>query len=241
MKKACLSGFLAAAAILAGVTTLPNEGRGASSPCGDAPAKLCTVEEQAAQRTAYVAELADPRESGRFLARFDAHWETNRDPAIWEQGPEDASLDEALAWARERAAVVYVTLGDEAPYSAGAQHNRAFRRWPESGIIVRPRPAGSPYDGSKQIVGWPLRSVVIADDPARVADQLRERLAADSPLTNIVISVLKADEMQVECELQARGAGAAFIEADRLLTAAIARIDPSATVLKTGVRYSRGE
>ena len=121
--------------------------------------------------TAYVAEMFDPVDSGRLTARFTVHWADNAGRS-WAQGPEGVSVREAIEWGRRHADVVYVRLGEEeVPFSAGVSQPPGgdFPGWPAEGIEVRPRPFGSPRDGSLQTVAWLLRSVVeigLRDDAA---------------------------------------------------------------------------
>jgi len=64
------------------------------------------------------------------------HWEGERDgqPVFLEQGPDGASLDEAIAWGRERAPRVLVRVGGSRHFSAGAQDppDGELPRWPPS-------------------------------------------------------------------------------------------------------------
>ena len=69
--------------------------------------------------------------SGRFSVL------TTEDDGAPEPGPQAVLIDDALAWARERAAMVVVRVGAERmSYSAGREQppGRALPRWPEAGL-----------------------------------------------------------------------------------------------------------
>jgi hypothetical protein len=58
-------------------------------------------------------------------------------------GPVDVSVDEAVAWARERAQVVIVRT-EEARYSAGEVAKGDLPEWPRADSAPDPRPAAEP-------------------------------------------------------------------------------------------------
>src|SRR3954447_20592399 len=110
---------------------------------------------------AYIGEDSDPEDFGRAAAVFDAHVEKAAGGFV--QGPEDVSLDEALAWARARAPRVLVILsGGPAPapeqtlFSAGTEliEEEGVYPFPQSRIEVRPRPVGTRADGVDQVRDW---------------------------------------------------------------------------------------
>ena len=81
-------------------------------------------------RVAYISavdELAGERRSVSEFHRWRGHVESYRDVAYYEEGNTGSdgdwwsSADEAIAWARERADIVFVRIGNT-HYSAGALH-----------------------------------------------------------------------------------------------------------------------
>jgi hypothetical protein len=120
------------------------------------------------RRVAYVGEEFD--HVGRLSALFSVHWES-LDSNDDGDGPESVSVEEAIAWGREHAAYVFVTLGDsDHGYTAGERDlnelegtdevdNEPLLPWP-TGMSLRPRP----FTGSEVEVteGW--ASVFKRDD-----------------------------------------------------------------------------
>jgi uncharacterized protein YciI len=113
-----------------------------------------------AHRVAWLAENSAEDDflfaSGRFRGYIDLG------PGVGEE-IEDASVEDALAWARERAPVVLIRLWDSDHYSAGERNpdRRSYQEWPADGIDVKPRrPRGlSARRG---------QAFVIMNDPPRV-------------------------------------------------------------------------
>jgi hypothetical protein len=132
-----------------------------------------------ATRTAFVAEDGDPEDVSRFAGTFSVHWEDTA-TREWQKGPEGVGVEEAIEWGRRHADVVQVLIGaDEVPFSAGSRQpaGEVLPTWPPEGVEVRPRPVGSPHDGSVQVVVWSLRSeartpAVEAEDVERIRDSL---------------------------------------------------------------------
>jgi hypothetical protein len=64
------------------------------------------------------------------------HWEGEREgrPVLLERAPSELTLEEAIAWGRERAPVVLVRLGGREYFSAGAEDpvDQDLPRWPPS-------------------------------------------------------------------------------------------------------------
>lgn len=103
----------------------------------------------------FVGELPDEEDSGRFSGLFAAHWERESDRGF-RDGPEGVSVEEAIRWGRRQAPMVLVRIGDDHFYSAGPEviDDDDVQPWPAGGIRVEPRPVGTPFDGSVQVVQW---------------------------------------------------------------------------------------
>src|SRR5262245_36680026 len=95
--------------------------------------------------------LSGPGDVMCFTGRFDAHWESDDDQEF-KHGPEGVSVEEAIAWGRSQADVVWVRVGngdlggDEAgQFSAGTRHpDPDIPVWPE-GLEVTARPYDGPW------------------------------------------------------------------------------------------------
>lgn len=112
----------------------------------------------------FVTELAIPTEAGRYSAEFAVHVEFG--DGDMRRGPMVVPMDAALAWARDRADVVYVQLGgDREPFSAGRNHpDPKLRRWPAQGVEIKPRPRGTPYNGTTQTAVWRVTALLRSED-----------------------------------------------------------------------------
>jgi hypothetical protein len=130
----------------------------------------------------------DPEDASRFTGTFSVHWEAGG--REWEQGPEEVPVEEAIAWARRHAEVVQVRVGaDEIPFSAGDRQpaGEVLPEWPAEGMVVRPRPIGTPHDGSEQVVDWLVRSDVEMDLPGDDAlDRVRGHLEGAPEVAGVV-------------------------------------------------------
>jgi hypothetical protein len=99
---------------------------------------------------AYVRE--DENDYERFLASFTVKVE-RADQPWWRSALETlegADLGTAVAWARERASVVLVTVGRDETFSAG-DHNpesASFRPLPDAALELKPRWRRAAWDGS---------------------------------------------------------------------------------------------
>jgi len=160
-----------------------------------------------------VAWLAENSAEDDFLfasARFRGY--IDLDPGVGEQ-LEDATLEDALAWAGERASVVLIRLCDSDYFSAGEENPdpESFPQWPADRIEVVPRrPRGlEALDNTEKDppVLWDLRFTPDAAVDERV---FREVLEAD-PRT-LAVPAAHADEsvdgvrvlVRVSTEEQAR-------------------------------------
>jgi hypothetical protein len=91
-----------------------------------------------ADRVAWLAENSADDDFLFASARFRGYIDLG--PGVGDE-IEDASIDEALVWARERATVVLVRLWDSDYFSAGERNPDPdrYREWPPDGLDVRPR------------------------------------------------------------------------------------------------------
>jgi hypothetical protein len=109
--------------------------------------KLSAVTEMRGR--AWISQTTD---SDRQPSDFVGYWETDDDePRVLEDGLRWSTLEEALAWARERAPVVMVRLATTEYFSAG-RDQPSWRpeapRWPEDGGGgLRPRGASDRCSG----------------------------------------------------------------------------------------------
>lgn len=167
------------------------------------------------RRVAFVVEDWD-MEAELLAARFSVRWE-EREGRGRAEGPAGVSLDEALAWGRGQATVVYVQL-DGAFYSAGSEQRGSeddedLLPWPEEGLVVRPRPPGTPLDGSVQSRPWELRGWIEVegrDVTEATTAALRDALREDERFGAVEVSRLEDDGMLVSCTFEARSAGLAI-------------------------------
>jgi len=87
-----------------------------------------------------------------WTGRFAAHWQSDDDQEF-RDGPADVSVEEAIAWGRSQADVLWVRVGDgdllggdeEGYFSAGVRHpDPETPRWPEE-MKVTARPYPGPW------------------------------------------------------------------------------------------------
>jgi hypothetical protein len=95
--------------------------------------------------TVWITEDFDDREFGYLTGLFSAHWQGPDDEH--ELGPQLAPVEEALAWARERADVVLIRSGESDYYSAGARQpeGRELPEWPAGAQFTRRRAPSAAY------------------------------------------------------------------------------------------------
>ena len=64
---------------------------------------------------------------------FTGYWENGQPPAMLENGPGWTDAQEAVAWGRQRAAVVLIRLWPDRYFSAGEQPSRGevLPAWPD--------------------------------------------------------------------------------------------------------------
>jgi hypothetical protein len=199
-------------------------------------------------RIAFVGEEFELEDASRLSGRFYVHWEAI-DGQAHGVGPEDVSVDEAIAWGRQRARYVSVRVGvGETHYSAGElnladlenRDGQPYPAWPAGGMLIRPRPMGAPLDGSVQEVDWLIEARVV-NLPKQGEDELvrlRAALESDGRLRVVELSAsgerswirrfLRAREadMRVRCIVRARGAMPAVLYIDRSVEDALAVVLP---------------
>jgi hypothetical protein len=144
--------------------------------------------------TVHIAELGDENDGGRLTGLFIAHWESDEGHALIE-GPDGVSVDDAIAWGRERsdAVIVQVGYGYDGFYSAGdrdltydgsdEEDPVPILPWPAGGLRIAARPQQSALDGSEQDVLWRAHCRLQVDDdiwgvaaPRLLADDLVVRI-----------------------------------------------------------------
>jgi hypothetical protein len=156
-------------------------------------------------RIGFVSELPDDDDFSRLSGLFAAHWESSSDPKVWGQGPDGVPAGEAIAWAREHATRVLVRLGDsDALYSAGEQElegedDDEIRTWPADGIVIRPRPTGSPRDGSVQEIPWKFVGTLAAGVELDELQLARLRTALENDERVSATSVGRDDGSMIVC------------------------------------------
>lgn len=94
--------------------------------------------------TVFLSEDTDhePFEGELHLGTFSGHHEGTRDVLA---SIDARPLAEALAWARERAETVILTLGDHERFSAGDVDEPGLPRWPDDRVVERRRPPGEEW------------------------------------------------------------------------------------------------
>ncbi len=163
---------------------------------------------------AFVVETFDREDPSRLTGRFAAHIETGEGRVT--RGPEEASIVDALEWARSRTARVLVRLGPrsgpsgrsaETLYTAGSEPitEDGAVPWPAAGMQVRPRPVGTSPDGATQRKSWPVRLVLTLESkPADTENRMRAILARNDGLERTEY-VEQGDTIIVSSEVQGAG------------------------------------
>jgi len=187
-------------------------------------------------RHAFVFENGDEDEGSRQSGRFSAHWE-GRSTREYEEAPdEEMELDEALAWARAQATSVQVQIdgvifsaGEEAETSEGGEE---VLPWPEGGVVVRPRPTRTPFDGSVQRRYWGFRSGIEgAGASEELAGVLQDALSRQPGVRNASATLRTARErswVEIDVEVCASSASSAMREAIWMLDEVVVRYAPDA-------------
>jgi hypothetical protein len=183
-------------------------------------------------RIAYVAEAEDADEPGRLSGRFRVHWESE-DGDEHGEGPGYVSAEEAIAWARRHAPRVLVRIDADTHFSAGElalddDDGTPLPTWPEEGVLLRPRPWGSPLDGSVQEIDWQVRAEI--DDPrmlgTSVAEHLEAALSGDPRIHAVHVSASE-QRTTIACAFLARNPWIVTLEASRILKAALRAAVPA--------------
>jgi hypothetical protein len=181
--------------------------------------------------TSFIGENPDQEEGGRAAGTFGVHWEAE-DGSRWKDGPSEVSIEEAIAWARERAEVVNLLLLDGTMYSAGDvpspgdEDEGPLPEWPKEGLVIRPRPIDSPLDGSVQELSWPftgrLRHAGISEQVRRAVEA---RVRSDERVDSFDLvphrGLARANEWDIHLAMTARGTTTAILAADALISTAV--------------------
>jgi hypothetical protein len=173
----------------------------------------------------FIGEQSDLEDSFRLTGRFSAHFETTNGDE-YTPGPQGVPLSEAVEWGRKMARVVLVRVGDDdTPYSAGEDlPDFPAHAWPRRGLDVSPRPYGSKLDGSEQHVRWALRAALQLDGSEVPTRALRQVIAADTTIEDVVAEAAKDGTLMLHIVVEATGAVSASELADRALTRAITQL-----------------
>jgi hypothetical protein len=170
----------------------------------------------------YVAWIEELERDGRLLGRFTARLERTRDerPRVAVEHATDLAIDDALAWARERAGLVLVRFGRRTGWwSAGATPHWAYPAWPPHDL---PPLVERPFAEHWTVTFW-LRpdDLGAADrerwDPAVAASAADARLGWDATCLEHHLADMRPDgygtawppEYRVYCVEQAPDARAA--------------------------------
>jgi hypothetical protein len=209
------------------------------------------------ERIAHVGEDLGEEGAGRASGTFSVHWEDrSRD---WRQGPEGVDVETAIEWGRQHADVVLVNVaGEGVLYSAGARNfqDEDVVPWPDQGIVIRPRPIGTPLDGTVQERAWDVEARLYVDLSEADAERLIERIEGDTRLSDATVERVcpdrrirasisertpgqslpvgvrirpRSDGCSATCEYSfaAGSLTAAVLESEALLAAALQEINPS--------------
>src|SRR3954453_18941335 len=180
---------------------------------------------------AYVGEDSDSEDFGRAAATFGAHVETAAGGFV--EGPEEISLEDALAWARARAPRVLVILDggpagavEQTLFSAGTEliEDEGVHPWPQAGIEVRRRPVGTRADGADQTRDWPISiQFTVSKASPQISQRARTVLAQASELRN---QMWLQDGSTVAFRAEVRAGGYKELEAivDRVVAAVEAEL-----------------
>jgi hypothetical protein len=177
-------------------------------------------------RIAYVAEAHDAEEPGRLSGRFGVGW-ASEDGEEHGEGPEYLSAEEAITWAREHAPRVLVRIDADTHFTAGElplddDDGTPLPAWPEEGVLLRPRPWGSPLDGSVQEIDWQVRAEI--DDPrmlgTSVAEHLNAALSGDPRIHSVHVSTSE-QQTEITCAFLARNVWIVTLEGNRIISAAL--------------------
>lgn len=146
--------------------------------------------------TVFIAEDFDDEDRWMWPARFSVHWE-QQDGSGFVDGPEGVSLEEALAWGRQRSDVVLLRLGDsDTYYSAGARRLGApgdedIAPWPQDATVRRRRHPGMEHldISADEPIPWTVRlpRQLPAEGFEQHARRLADALAADDAVSQVSV------------------------------------------------------
>lgn len=135
-------------------------------------------------------------------------------------GPEFVELEEALAWARRRSPVVAVRIGDSV-FSGGSRVLPDAPPLPDPLPAIRPRPIGTPWDGSRQERRWGVTAIIVTSADRREVNGFVHSLAKD--VQDVSAKRSGADEVRLEAAVVAESMGAAIDAVTGLLVAHMER------------------
>ena len=192
-----------------------------------------------ADRYAFVYENGDDDEGSRQSGLFSAHWQERSTRAHGEAPETDMELDEALAWARGQATSVQVQI-DGVIFSAGEDDETSegdddVFPWPQDGLVVRPRPMYTPFDGSVQRRYWGFRSgIEAAGASEELAGTLQEALSRQPGARHVSATLRTARErswIEIDVEVCASSVSSAMRELIWMLEEAVVRYAPDGSAM----------
>jgi hypothetical protein len=168
--------------------------------------------------TVFIAENEDPDDWMLLTARFRGHLDSGR---RIEAEFDDLSAAEAIAWGRERCAVVLIRTGDSDYYSAGEYNPDPAEcpRWPPEGLrLERRRPRGfEALDNSEDDppVLWDVRASVDVGGDAK-ARRFHEVVRAESDAISVQAPAPGYPAASAAFLVEASTHGQAQVIADRI-------------------------
>ena len=164
-------------------------------------------------QSAWIHELDEEDDRSRLTGRFGV---SLRGPAGDRRGPGTFALGDAVRFGREQAARVYVDVNGTR-YTAGADPDDEYRAWPEH-EVARPRPLGTPLDGSVQRIPWLIQGRIRAEgDADALATHVEDCLRAADEAARPKVAVRPHGLLHVELDVEDRGARPATARASALL------------------------
>jgi hypothetical protein len=163
--------------------------------------------------SAWIHELDEEDDRSRASGRFRV---ALRGPAGGVRTAGVFALDEAVRFGREQAPRVYVDVNDTR-YTAGSEPDDAYPAWPED-TVARPRPLGTPLDGSVQRIPWLIQGRIRVDgDAEALAEHVEDCLHAADEALSPAVAVRSNGLLYAEFEVEDRGARPARLRASALL------------------------
>jgi len=164
-------------------------------------------------QSAWIHELDEEDDRSRLTGRFVV---SLRGPAGDLREPRTFALGEAVRFGRAQADRVYVDVNGTR-YTAGTEPDTEYREWPEH-EVARPRPVGTPLDGSVQRIPWLIQGRIRADgDAAALAAHVEDCLRASDDALRPKVTVRPNGLLHAELDVEDRGARPATARASALL------------------------